>query len=356
MAAMQPAQFGHAPRFGRTLYDFWNYSFSFHISYCCDVIFSPPGKPGQYLVLFAAMFFGYTCIMELRHLRYFVTVAEELNVSRASARLRVSQPAVSRQIHDLEGELGVTLFTRGHDGLTMTDAGESFLIHARDILRKSAEASAHMNSFRKRPVKKLAVGYIPSVLADILTPALRKFTHNNRDTEVSLKELAPQDQVKGLRDGRIDLALPGNPCTELAGEFEVVTLRRVFFRAVLPDDHPLAGRASIALKELASETFIGFDEKMFPGRNASICGACSGAGFTPRLLPRVENLTALLATVAAGNGVALTPEEVSQLPHPGVVFVKLKKPVPSVVSAAVTRKGDRNVALTEMLNLCKAAS
>ncbi len=301
------------------------------------------------------MLFGYACSMELRHLRYFVTVAEELNVSRASGRLRVSQPAVSRQIHDLEDELGVALFDRAHDGLTMTDAGESFLVHARDILRKSAEASSHMNSFRQRPVKKLAVGYIPSVLTDILTPALRTFTLKHSDMEVSLKELAPQDQVKSLRDGRIDLALPGNPCPELAVEFDVVTLRRVFFQAVLPDDHPLAGRTSIALNQLKSETFIGFDEKMFPGRNASICGACREADFTPRLLPRVENLTALLATVAAGKGVAVAPEEVSQLPHPGVVFIKLKRPVPSVLSAAVTRKGDRNSALIELLNLCKAS-
>ena len=149
-------------------------------------------------------------------------------------RLRVSQPAVSRQIHDLEDELGVALFDRAHDGLTMTNAGESFLVHARDILRKSAEASAHMNSFRERPVKKLAVGYIPSVLTDILTPALRTFNRKHSDTEVSLKELAPQDQVKSLRDGRIDLALPGNPCPELAAEFDVVTLRRVFSRPCCP--------------------------------------------------------------------------------------------------------------------------
>lgn len=302
------------------------------------------------------MFFSYTHLMELRHLRYFVAVTEELNVSRASARLRVSQPAVSRQIHDLENELGVALFSRGHGGLSMTDAGESFLVHAREILRKSAEATAHMDSFRQRPVKKLAVGYIASVLTDTLTPAFKKFSRINRDTEVSLKELAPQDQVKSLRDGRIDLALPGNPCPELASEFEVIILKRVFLRAVLPDDHRLAKRARVGLQELKTETFVGFEEKLFPGRNASICQACQDAGFTPRLLLRVESLTALLATVAAGKGVALAPEEVSQLPHPGVMFVAMKGPVPSVASAAVVRKGDRSKALSEMLELCKTAS
>ena len=119
----------------------------------------------------------------------------------------------------MENEIGVPLFVRRHNGLAMTDAGESFLAHARGILRKSADAAAHMNSFRQRPAKRLAIGYIPSVLADILTPALKKFTRKNGDTEVSLKELAPQHQVRGLRDGRIDLALLGNPCPELSREF-----------------------------------------------------------------------------------------------------------------------------------------
>ena len=292
--------------------------------------------------------------MELRHLRYFVTVAEELNVSRASARLHVSQPAVSRQLRDLENEIGVPLFVRRHNGLAMTDAGESFLAHARGILRKSADAAAHMNSFRQRPAKRLAIGYIPSVLADILTPALKEFTRKNGDTEVSLKELAPQHQVRGLRDGRIDLALLGNPCLELSREFRVITLRRVPFCAVVPEDHRLARRARVALGELKGETFIGFADDLFPGRNASISNACEQAGFTPKLIPRIENLTALLATVAAGQGVALAPEEVRQLPHQGAVFVPLKRPVPSVASAAVVRNDDNNQALAEMLALCQA--
>jgi LysR family transcriptional regulator, benzoate and cis,cis-muconate-responsive activator of ben and cat genes len=311
---------------------------------------------GQYLVLSGAMSFGYSHRMELRHLRYFVTAAEELNISRASARLRVSQPAVSRQMRDLENELGVALFVRRSAGLALTDAGESFLAHAREILRKSAEAVAHMDSFRRRPVKKLTVGYISSVLPEILTPALRMFSRDNVDTEVSLKELAPQDQVRGLREGRIDLALLGNPCPELAGEFDIVELRRISFSAVLPDDHRFAGRSSIGLKELKSETFIGFDEALFPGRNASICCACQAAGFTPRLVLRVENLTALLANVAVGKGLALTPEDVSQLPHSGVVFVNLKRPVPSVISAAATRKNDRNPALAGLLKLCREST
>jgi DNA-binding transcriptional LysR family regulator len=294
--------------------------------------------------------------VELRHLRYFVTAAEELNISRASARLRVSQPAVSRQIHDLEDELGVPLFTRTKSGLALTPAGESYLAHARDILRKSGEAAAHMKTFRRQPARRLAVGYIAPVLASILTPALRRFTRDHGDVEVTLKEMSPHAQIRALRAGDIDFALPGNPCPELADEFTVVVLRRIPFRAVLSDEHALAARKRLGLAELRDETFIGFDEESFPGRNASICEACQRAGFTPRLKQRVSSLTALVALVAAGKGVTLAPAEVDRLPHPQAVFVPLKPPVPTTASAGIHRKREDNVAVRALLDLCKATA
>jgi DNA-binding transcriptional LysR family regulator len=287
--------------------------------------------------------------MELRHLRYFVTVAEELNVSRASARLRISQPAVSRQLRDLEEELGVVLFDRGNSKLKLTAAGEAFLAHARDLLRRSNEATKEMAAFRPRARRTLTIGYIAPVLASMLTPVLRTFAQKSPDVEVVLREMAPGEQIEALRGGSIDLALPGNPCPELANEFVLVVLERIPFQAVLPDNHLLALRKRIGLAELKHETFIGFDEDHFPGRNEMVCRACQEAGFTPRLRDRVESLSALLAKVAAGNGVTLAPAEVSQLPHPGAVLVPLKPPVPSVDSAAVYRKGEPRPALVDLM-------
>jgi len=286
--------------------------------------------------------------MELRHLRYFVTVAEELNVSRASARLRISQPAVSRQLRDLEEELGVDLFHRGNARLKLTAAGEAFLAHARDLLRRSNEAVNELAAFRPQARRTLKVGYIAPVLAT-LTPALRTFRQQSPDVEVVLREMAPGEQVEALRNGRIDLALPGNPCPELANEFEVVVLEQIPFEAVLPDNHLLALRKRIALAELEGEVFIGFDEDRFPGRNDMICRACQQVGFTPRLLHRVESLSALLAKVAAGDGVTLTPKEVGQLPHPGAVLIPLKPPAPSVASAAVFRKAEPKPAVVDLM-------
>ena len=291
--------------------------------------------------------------MELRHLRYFVTVAEELNVSRASARLRISQPAVSRQLRDLEEELGVELFRRDKSGLKLTAAGETFLAHARDLLRRSGDAVKQMESFGKRAKETLTVGYIAPVLASILTPALRRFSQQHSDVEVALREMPPGEQLKALREKRIDLALIGNPCPEVEREFAITVLTRIPFQAVLPDNHLLALRKRIALSELEPEPFVGFAEEKFPGRNAAICAACQAAGFTPHFRHHVENLTALLATVAAGKGVTLAPREVGQLPHPQAVFIPLKSPVPSVISVAARRRDDSNTLLRTLLDCCR---
>ena len=165
--------------------------------------------------------------------------------------------------------------------------------------------------------------------------------------------MPPGEQPKALREGRIDLALIGNPCLEVEREFAVTVLTRIPFQAVLPDNHLLALRKRIALSELEQEAFIGFAEEQFPGRNNTICVACQAAGFTPRFRHHVENLTALLALAAAGKGVTLAPAEVSQLPHPQAVFVALAPPVPSVVSAAARRKDDANPLLRELLDCCQ---
>src|SRR5262249_60123708 len=140
--------------------------------------------------------FGYTSVnMELRHLRYFVTAADELNISRASARLRISQPAVSRQLRDLEEELGVDLFAREKSGLRLTPAGESFLAHARDLLRRSSEAVKQMASFRQQPDAVVAVGYFAPLLARILTPALPPVSQHHPPTGGTPPGMSPGHPV-----------------------------------------------------------------------------------------------------------------------------------------------------------------
>lgn len=285
------------------------------------------------------MLFGYNePNMELRHLRYFVMAAEESNISRAAARLRLSQPAVSRQLRDLEQELGIDLFRREKSGLKLTAAGEAFLVHARDLLRRAGNAVGQMAAFRQPSKPKLAVGYIASALAGVLTPALRRFAVRNPEVEVFLRELAPTDQLMELREGRIDLAFIGAACPEVEQEFSVKVIRKVPLLAVLPDNHLFALRKRVALSELEGEPFIGFAEEKFPGRNAAIRHACQTAGFTPHFRHRVENQGALLALVAAGKGVTLAPAEMSLMPHPQAVMIPLRPPTPYIVSTAARRR------------------
>lgn len=293
--------------------------------------------------------------MELRHLRYFVAVAKELSVSRAAKHLHITQPAVSRQLRDLENELGVELFHREKSGFRLTPAGANFLSHARDLLWRSEDAVRHLEIFRSKRKKQLQVGYIPPVLTGIMTPALRHFHKKFSEVEVVLKDMSPAAQLRALREKKLDLAFIGNPCPEVGEEFAIGVLVKLPFQAVLPDDHLYALRSRLALRKLSKEPFVGFREESFPGRNDAITKACQTAGFIPRFSHYVENLTALLASVAAGKGVTLAPDEVSRLGHPQAVFIPLEAPVPSIVSVAAWRQDDDdNPHIQELVRFCMA--
>ena len=195
--------------------------------------------------------------MELRHLRYFAMAAEELNISRASARLNISQPAVSRQIKDLEDELGVILFERQRDGLTLTEAGYTALYHAREVLRQSVALEDSMVAFRKasQPVT-LRIGYISTALSGFLADGLRRFNQTRDDLRVELHEMAPRQQEQALRDGTIDLALLGDACPMLADTYRIEPIRKVPMAVVVPADHRFARRKGVKLEELKDDPFV----------------------------------------------------------------------------------------------------
>src|ERR1700742_1756234 len=149
--------------------------------------------------------------MELRHLRYFVAVAEEENVTRAAAKLRVAQPAVSRQIHDLEEELGLALFERTAKSLHLTDAGKVFLDEARAVLARADEAMKAVRAVAGGERGELRVGYAPSLTVQILPRALRRFQAEHPQVRVALHDLSTEEMLAGLRENRLDLALMVQP-------------------------------------------------------------------------------------------------------------------------------------------------
>ncbi|WRH66557.1 MAG: LysR family transcriptional regulator [Planktothrix sp. GU0601_MAG3] len=187
--------------------------------------------------------------MELRHLKYFVAVAEDLNFSRAAVKLYISQPALSRQIKDLENELSVMLFLRQSDGLKLTEAGKFFLEQAQDILNRSYISVQTIKANYTNQDQPLVIGYIPTILQSFLGQTLKSFGLAYPQVIVNFREMSPSEQVKALRDGEIDIAFMGNPPDNLEAEFMIKCIKKVPIVALLPNQHPLANQPSINLAE-----------------------------------------------------------------------------------------------------------
>lgn len=291
--------------------------------------------------------------MELRHLRYFVMAAAEKGISRAAARLNISQPAVSRQIRDLEEELGVPLFDRDSSGLSLTEAGLAALPHAQELLRRAGDLKLAMDVFGKPVRKTLRVGFIETALPGFLASAMRSFNQGHDDVCIQIRSMSPQEQERALREDEIDLALLGTPCPQLANEFRVEAIKKTPMAVVLPDDHLLSLRKSIDLSELANEAFVSLHEAQFPGRPVMLADLCGRAGFVADVRMKAAGLQEMLGLVAGGAGVGVLPLDVNLLPHTGVVFVKMRKPTLTLVSSAVWKREGETKELLELIKLIK---
>ncbi len=292
--------------------------------------------------------------MELRHIRYFVAAADELNLTRASARLNITQPAISRMIRELELELQARLFTRHWDGLQLTPAGEAFLRHCRRILNECRNAVDSVRRASAGPTA-LNVGFILPSLSSFLGSILSKLSEEHPELEVRVHELSPADQIDALRAREIDVAFFGNQREQLDDEFEAMPIMKFAFEVVLPGKHRLAQRASLDLKELVAENFIGYAEKKFPSRNKKITKVCMQAGFTPKFSYIASSIIEILGMIALGKGISLLPTDVANLPHPNVVFIPLNDEIEPIFITATWLPGNKNPALLHLLQYLKAA-
>src|SRR5580693_3434462 len=196
--------------------------------------------------------------MELRHLRYFVAVAEEQNVSRAAARLHVSQPPLSRQTRNLENELGIALFDRVANAVRLTEAGRAFLIEARAVLKRAEGAVQLAKDVAGGKRGEIQVGYAPSLTVELLPRALRNFRKSNPGVRVRLHDLSTQEMLRGLGDGKLHAALLVQvPPKTLAGLVFEELQRLAVCVAVYPA-HPLARVRRFGLEQVAKENLIAF--------------------------------------------------------------------------------------------------
>jgi DNA-binding transcriptional LysR family regulator len=261
--------------------------------------------------------------MELRHLRYFLAVAEELNFTRAAEKLRLAQPSLTRQIHNLEEELGVQLLDRTKNQVSLTKEGASFLVDARRLVALSLESIKSVQSFGRGEAVQLNVGYLFKFNFDLLPATLATFYQNCPDISVNLFDMSPAEQLRALAARKIDLAFVGlrptitsKNMTGLA--WECVAHHDVV--VVLPEHHPLAKKSKIKITDLKLLFFVAMSEETHPGSRDWLSGICRPAGFTPRILQDVELESGIMTFVAEGLGVTLAREQIKKVPHVGVVF------------------------------------
>jgi DNA-binding transcriptional LysR family regulator len=278
--------------------------------------------------------------MELRHLRYFVAVAEEQNVTRAAARLHVSQPPLSRQIRDLEDELGVALFEHKARSVRLTEVGRVFLVEARAVLQRAADAVQTAKAVASGQRGEIHVGYAPSLTVEVLPRALRYFQEANPGIRVQLHDLSTQEMLRRLRDGKLDVALLVQVSPKVLAELNFVELGRYPVCVALHPSHPLARARKVGLEQIARERLIAFTLADYPEYHAWIAELFASVAQPPRICEEHDSVTSLIASVEAGRGVAVVSQTLDCLAGPRLKIRPLQPaPVPLVVGMAWAEHG-----------------
>jgi LysR family transcriptional regulator, benzoate and cis,cis-muconate-responsive activator of ben and cat genes len=277
--------------------------------------------------------------MELRHLRYFIAAAREENVSRAALKLHVSQPALSRQIRDLEAELGFPLLERTAKSVRLTGAGRVFLVEAQAVLDRALEAVEKARSQSSLGQGKLQVGYAPSPSVEILPRTLRSFQSKFPDVRVILHDLSAEEMLSQLHEGKLDLALTVRPSSKSLRGLNFVELARYPLCVAVHPGHALARARSVTIDKLLSEPLLGYTRKDYPDYYTEVEALFKASGRQPVFSEEHDSVTSLIAGVEAGHGCAIVPSCVACLAGPRLRLIPLKPPgAPLVVGILLREK------------------
>jgi DNA-binding transcriptional LysR family regulator len=292
--------------------------------------------------------------VELRHLRYFVAVAEELHFGHVASRLHTSQPSLSQQIRNLERELKVDLLTRTRRHVELTPAGKQFLQEAREILVSAERAAGLARETARGEARKFSIGISPETDWLFLGKALRVFADHVPSVEVLFQNLSPEDQVEALRGGKIDIGFVGLPL-EAKGLVAEVT-DRVRLMVALPAKHPAARNASVRLEDLSKEAYTLWPRHLSPGSYDHLIAIFRRAGFGPPITMEggPPSARTILGMVGAGLTIGLVDPALRQMPAPGVVFRPLEGRGVFTETGVVYRKGDPSPILASFLQELRA--
>jgi DNA-binding transcriptional LysR family regulator len=274
--------------------------------------------------------------MELRHIRYFIAVAEECHFGRAAERLHIAQPPLSQQIKQLEAELGVQLLIRSTRRVELTEAGERYLERARSIVAAVDEAGREATRVAAGEVGRVSLGFVGSTTYELLPRLARVLRLDFPLVELDLHgEMLTPDQVAGLHAGTLDLAFLRPPVRD--PDLRLKVLRREPLVAVLPESHPLADLDAVSLEGLRSEPFITYPSQHRSVTYDAVFDACLASGFEPDVRQEVSETSTLVSFVAAGIGVALVPASVQHLRITGAVYRPLEGE-PAMIELAVAKR------------------
>ena len=262
----------------------------------------------------------------LAPLRAFLIVIEEGSLNRAAARMRLSQPALSRQMQALEQEVGGRLFERTPSGVKPTDLAHTLAGRMRGVLADYDSALAEIRRLARGERDQLRIGYLASAAQIYLNPALIALRKAHPKIEVKLLDLSPGEQLAALRRGEIDVAVIGQEGCAARSDFYTRKLVTLPVLAAIPADHPLATRMEIDLAGLRNERFLSAPEHDLPGRDRWIAQLCRKAGFRPKFGETADSLSQGFALIAGSGAVSLVPGYMVSMAVPGVAFVPLKNP------------------------------
>ncbi len=276
-------------------------------------------------------------MIELRHMRYFVAVAEELHFGRAAEKLYIAQPPLSQQIKQLEIRMGVQLFIRNRRRVRLTEAGVVFLDQARKTLAQADFAVEAAKRAATGESGRIEVGFVSSATYhDIIPIIMRVFRDRHPDVVLALHELTSAEQVQALRDGHIHIGFVRPPVGD-----DSVTLEPVLhepFMAALPSSHVLSNALEIELGDLGHDPFVMLPRNLNLSLYDQIVSLCQHAGFSPKVAQEAIQLQTITSLVAAGIGVSLVPASLQNLRRVGVVYKRLRGISAKIEIAAAYRE------------------
>lgn len=289
-------------------------------------------------------------MIELRHLRYFVAIAESMSFRAAAERLHISQPPLSRQMKQLERELGTALFERHGRRIQLTEAGSRFLGDAMAVLDGIAQARETALQIGSGSRGRIRLGFVSTALYGILPNVVRALQRRHKDIELVLRELTLPAQLRALDRGEIDAGIVIEP-PSLDG-LESLDLYLEPLVLCLPDRHALAAtppRRPIAARALAGETFISFPRELAPGLHDRIVEYAARAGFDLTLGQQAVQMQTIVGLVSVGLGVAIVPESLRSLSRPGIVYRELRPRTKAVRTVLIWHDERRSPALGKVI-------